>query len=454
MKPQVGGTYQIEIAGLSHEGAGVGRLEGLAVFIPGALPGELVEAKLTRLKSKFASAELLKVLKPSASRVEPACSHYAGCGGCQLQHLEYPEQLKQKTRRVRETLIRIGKLQDFKLHETLGMSEPWYYRNKAQLHAGLVEGKLKLGYYSPGTHELVPLQECSLLPPVFVALISGLEKLFNQWRLVPFNRKTGEGTLKHVILKRSRATGEVMVILVTAGTVLPDGEAMAQEILKGFPQIVSVVQNINPGYKQVLGTDFRLLVGAERIKESLGNLEFLISAASFFQVNPEQTEVLYNKALEYAELSGTETVLDLYCGTGTISLFLARKARMVYGIEEVEPAIEDARQNAEQNGITNVEFQAGTVETVLPRLAAKGIKPEVIVLDPPRQGCDRTVLEAASSLKPRRMVYVSCDPGTLARDLGILSNLDYQTTEVQPVDMFPQTYHVECVVSLKRKHSE
>ena len=445
-----GNRYTIEITGLSHEGAGVGRLEGTAVFVAGALPGERVEVVLQKVKKKYAVGMLSQVLTPSAGRVEPLCPVYEVCGGCQLQHLAYAKQLEAKTRRVGETLKRIGKLDHFILKPILGMKNPWHYRNKAQLHTAYYQGKLRLGYFRPETWELVPIEDCYLLPPEFSLITKKLEDLLNAYSIEPYRRQTGKGYLKHVILKKAMATGEFMLILVTNGKLDNNLSEVVLQLVKEFPKVVSVYHSISTDDRSNLGSDFTLIHGKATIEEKLGNLTFSISAPAFFQVNVEQMQVLYDQAVAYAGLQGKETVLDLYCGTGTISMFLAAEAKKVHGIEEVVMAVEDAKYNAKLNGIINVEFHAGKVEKILPNLAKNGLTADVIVLDPPRQGCERQVLEVAAAIKPKRMVYVSCDPATLARDLGILQELGYKTVEVQPVDMFPQSGHVECVVLMTR----
>lgn len=447
---EIGQVYQLEIAGLSHEGAGVGRLEGLAVFIPGALPGEVVQARITGLKKKYAQAELTAVVTKAAGRVEPPCPHWAACGGCQLQHLAYAGQLAAKGQRVKEALARLGKLHGFIQHPVLGMQEPWQYRNKAQLHAGLLKGKIKLGYYAAGSKKLVPVAHCHLLPADFGPLIAELEDLLHQAGVLPYHHRTKQGALKHVVLKKSISSGEIMVVFVTARPDFAPGQLLAQQLLDLNPRVVSVLHNPNPASRHVLGKKYSLLAGKEQLLERIGSLQFMVSAAAFFQVNLQQTEVLYRKVAEYANLNGSENVLDLFCGTGSIALFLADQARRVLGIEEVEAAVADARKNAALNNIDNTRFYPGAVEAVLPKLAGQGLQADVIVLDPPRQGCPQKVLEVAASLQPVRMVYVSCDPGTLARDLNILDGLGYRTVEVQPVDMFPQTVHTECCVRIER----
>lgn len=451
--PVAGERHIVEIVDFAHDGAGVGRLDGLAVFVPGALPGEEVEIEITAVKRSYAVARLVSVRQAGEARVESRCAAYGHCGGCQLQHLSYARQLEFKRNVVERALARLGKLPGVPVHPVLGMAEPWHYRNKAQLHAGLVEGRLRLGYYQPGSHTLVPLADCPLLPPPFTALVKTLEQVLPEFGVKPYDAKEHKGQLKHLVIKRSHAFGEMMVIFVTVSDRWPGKEQLVQTLQDRCPEVVSWVHNVNPGRKQILGPKFKLIAGQDRIRERLGSLTFLLSPPAFFQVNSQQAAVLYEKAVEYAGLSGRETVFDLYCGTGTLSLFLAQKAAYVYGVEAVPEAIEDAKANASHNGIGNVQFLAGEVERVLPRLAARNIKPDVVVLDPPRQGATPPVLQAIAELSPRSLVYVSCDPATLARDLGQLQEQGYRALEVQPVDMFPQTHHVETVVLLSHQRT-
>ncbi|NLC76638.1 MAG: 23S rRNA (uracil(1939)-C(5))-methyltransferase RlmD [Clostridia bacterium] len=439
--PEEGDILRLAITGLAHDGSGVGRFDGQVVFIPGALPSEQVEIKITEQKKKLARGRLVSVTKASPDRVEPPCPHYHHCGGCQLQHLNYGAQLEFKRNTVLQAFRRLGNLPDVpKVHPVLAMDNPWHYRNKAQFHVAEIEGRLRLGYYKPGTHQLSPVKSCHLLPRPFISLVKILEDIFEGYELQPYNRDQNTGLLKHVVIKRSEATGETMVILVTNSPSLPRGRELAAAIQAKDPFVISVVQNINPKDRTILGKEFRLLAGARRIRERLGSLEFLLSPPAFFQVNTRQAEALYQKSTEYACLSGEEIVWDLYCGTGTLTLFLAQKAAKAYGIETVPEAVENARANARHNKIPNAEFFAGDVEKVLPDLTAQQNNPDVIVLDPPRQGATKKVLETVVGVGPRAIVYVSCDPATLARDLSILSQLGYQVREVQPVDMFPQTY--------------
>ncbi len=333
----------------------------------------------------------------------------------------------------------------------LGMKEPWRYRNKAQLHAAQIKGKLKLGYYQTGSRQLISFDDCLLLSPEVNSLIKKLEEELNRQNVIAYNSKTKTGSLKHVVVKQSQATKEMMIIFITVSAHFPQGKAIAAKVMAENNQVKSVMHNINPNPKEILGRDFKLLAGVERIKEKLGDLEFLISPSAFFQVNTRQATVLAEKMLEYANLDGSETAFDLYCGTGTLSLWLAKKAKEVYGIEANSSAIEDAKANAEFNNIANTEFIAETVEKALPELIVKNIKPDLILLDPPRQGATLPVLKAIANATPKQLIYISCDPGTLSRDLSTLKDLGYQTLEIQPVDMFGWTSHIECVIGMQRK---
>ncbi|MCL5045533.1 MAG: 23S rRNA (uracil(1939)-C(5))-methyltransferase RlmD [Actinobacteria bacterium] len=396
---------------------------------------------------------------------------YEPCGGCQLQHVDYARQLELKAQLVRDALDRIGKLSELKVHPTLGAAHPWYYRNKAQFPVGMAFGghgnaaagtneaqpRVVAGCYARGTHRIIDTDECYIQHPTNNAILTQARRLIEKYGLAVYDETTGRGLVRHVLARVGTKTAEAMAVIVTNGRSIPRGSEFARELMASVPGLVSVVQNVNTRRTNViLGEETRLLAGRETIEDRIGDLRFKISARSFFQVNPEQTETLYGKALEYAGLTGAETVIDAYCGIGTITLSMARRAEVlarrgghpaerVYGIEEVPEAIEDARENAELNGITNVEFLAGRVEEVAPELYARGVRAEVVVVDPPRKGCEPGVLEAFVSMAPSRIVYVSCNPATLARDLAYLDERGYRTEEVQPVDMFPHTAHVECV---------
>lgn len=493
----------IEIIGMNHEGEGVGRVEGYTLFVSGALPGEQVEVKVLKTKKQYGYAKLLNVLQASPERVTPPCDIYEQCGGCQLQHLSYEGQLDWKRQHVIDALERIGKLsvakdldtdldtgkdadkgltleatvsleeslgdgaseeaKGIKVLPTLGMAEPWRYRNKAQVPIGVApersthsslssqENSLIGGFYAKGSHRIIDMDTCLIQHEQNDDVIAHIKDIGRDLGIAPYNEETGQGLLRHVVVRIGRTTGEIMVVLVTNGDRIPKVEEWIQAITTQIPQITSICQNVNMRRTNVIFGDVtKVLWGREVIYDYIGNVKFAISARSFYQVNPEQTEVLYQKTVEYAGLTGNETVIDAYCGIGTISLFLAQHAKKVYGVEIVPEAIEDARVNAELNGMSHVQFEVGASEDVIPRWKEQGVEADVIVVDPPRKGCDAKLLETILEMRPERVVYVSCNPATLARDLRVLEDGGYKVVEAQPVDMFPHTMHVECVVKLVR----
>lgn len=448
-----GSRYTVEIIGLGHSGEGVGRFQDFTIFVPQALPGEVVEVQVSEVKKNYAKAKLTGVKQASAERVEPLCSVYQSCGGCQLQHLSYAGQLNAKRQQVVDAVTRIGKLADVVVHPTMGAANPWYYRNKMQFPVGKAGGKVAVGCYSQGTHAIINTENCYIQHAVNNTIADQVRRIVTEFNILTYDERTGEGVIRHVMGRVGTATGEVMVALVTAVDKLPNQEKVIAALRQAIPGLTSIVQNVNPKRGNIImGETTRTIWGKDTITDKLGDLTFHISARSFFQVNTAQTVLLYGKAVEYAGLTGQETVIDAYCGTGTITLFLAGQAARVYGIEIVKPAIADAWQNAQTNKIENVEFIAGDAVEVMPELYRSGVRPEVIVVDPPRAGCEPKVLETFVKMKPERIVYVSCNPASLARDLAILAEQGYQTVEIQPVDMFPHTHHVECVAKLIRKH--
>lgn len=448
-----GSRYTVEIIGLGHSGEGVGRFQDFTIFVPQALPGEVVEVQVSEVKKNYAKAKLTGVKQASAERVEPLCSVYQNCGGCQLQHLSYAGQLNAKRQQVVDAVTRIGKLADVVVHPTMGAANPWYYRNKMQFPVGKAGGKVAVGCYSQGTHAIINTENCCIQHAVNNTIADQVRRIVTEFNIPTYDERTGEGVIRHVMGRVGTATGEVMVALVTAVDKLPSQEKVIAALRQAIPGLTSIVQNVNPKRGNIImGETTRTIWGKDTITDKLGDLTFHISARSFFQVNTEQTVLLYGKAVEYAGLTGQETVIDAYCGTGTITLFLAGQAAKVYGIEIVKPAIVDAWQNAQTNTIENVEFIAGDALEVMPELYRNGVRPETIVVDPPRAGCEPKVLETFVKMKPERIVYVSCNPASLARDLAILAEQGYQTVEIQPVDMFPHTHHVECVAKLIRKH--
>lgn len=443
--------YEVEIIGVGHEGEGVGKAEDFTVFVNGALPGERVNAKIIKVSKNFAVGKLLNILEPSIERREPICSIYKRCGGCQLMHSSYEAQLKLKTKRVEDTLRRIGRIDGFNIHPTIGMNNPYRYRNKVQLPIRKSNGKVQIGFYSPRSHDIIDMDTCHIQDEAADKAAWLTRKWIEKYNVPVYDETTGLGDIRHIMVRKGFKTGEVMIVIVTNSKKLPRSKEFVDTMINNIVGLKSIIQNINSNKTNViLGNENRTLWGSDTITDYIDKFKFNISPLSFFQVNPVQTEVLYGKALEYAELTGNEIVFDAYCGTGTISLFLAQKAKWVYGVEIIPEAIENAVQNAKENGIKNAEFIVGQSEKEIPELIKKGIKPDVVVVDPPRKGCERELLDAIAIVKPERIVYVSCDPGTLARDLGILDELGFKTMEVQPVDMFPQTAHVETVVLITR----
>lgn len=444
--------YVIEITGMGFEGEGVGKINNFTVFVQGALPRETVKIKIVKVAKSYAHGKLLEVIKPSQHRVEPKCSIYKRCGGCQLQHMSYEAQLEFKTQRVKEVMERIGKLENVTIHKTLGMKLPYRYRNKVQLPVGKSNGNVQIGFYAPRSHDIIDMDTCHIQDETADEIVKLTRNWITKHGIEPYDEAKGTGVVRHIMVRKGFKTGEVMLVLVTTEEKLPHADEFIDVMVQNIKGLKSIVQNINPKKTNViLGQRNINLWGLDTIKDYIGEFKFNISPLSFFQVNPVQTEVLYGKALEYAGLTGEEAVFDAYCGTGTISLFLSQKAKKVYGVEIVPEAIEDAKKNARENGVSNAEFFVGEAEKVIPELISKGIEADIVVVDPPRKGCEKSLLEAISSMQPKRIVYVSCDPATLARDLGILKDLGYNTEEIQPVDMFPQTAHVECVVRIERK---
>ncbi|MED1129141.1 23S rRNA (uracil(1939)-C(5))-methyltransferase RlmD [Bacillus paralicheniformis] len=446
--------YNVVFEDLTHEGAGVAKVDGFPIFVPNALPDEKAQIKVTRVKKGFAFGRLINLEEESRFRTDAPCPIYKQCGGCQLQHINYEGQLLYKQKQVKDVLERIGKLDLSRItvHPTLGMEDPWNYRNKAQVPVGEREGGLIAGFYQQRSHEIIDMNECLIQQSENDRVVQAIKEICGKYGIKAYNEERHKGWLRHIMVRYGAVTGEMMVVFITRTNDFPHKAKIVEEITAAFPHVKSIVQNINPKKTNVIfGDETTVIWGEEYIYDTIGEIKFAISARSFYQVNPEQTKVLYDKALEYAELNGEETVIDAYCGIGTISLFLAKQAKKVYGVEIVPEAIEDAKRNAELNGIENAEFEVGEAEVVIPKWYEEGIKADTLVVDPPRKGCDEALLRTILEMKPKRVVYVSCNPGTLARDLRVLEDGGYETLEVQPVDMFPHTSHVECVAVLFKK---
>ncbi|MGP1585325.1 MAG: 23S rRNA (uracil(1939)-C(5))-methyltransferase RlmD [Schwartzia sp. (in: firmicutes)] len=448
---QVGTLYEMTVERLGHSAEGVGRIDGFTVFVPGALPGERVRLKIVAVKKNYAVGTVEKRLTGSPDRVVPRCPVYEACGGCQLQHLSYAAQLTAKRQQVIDAIERIGGLKSVLVHPVKGMEDPWHYRNKVQFPVGRVGGKIAIGCYASGSHDVIDTENCYIEREGNNDLVNAMREAVQKFGIPVYHEDRHTGVLRHV-MGRVGENGDLMAVLVTAVPELRRSREIVRFLRKKLPRLVSVQQNIQT-YRNnvVLGRETVLLWGKPTIEDSIGQLTFHISPRAFFQVNTEQAAVLYRQALDYAALTGRETVLDVYCGTGTITLFLAQRAHRAIGIEIVAPAIRDAKKNARDNHIKNAEFLVGDATDVMPRLYRDGIRPDVIVVDPPRAGCTPTVLQSIAAMHPHRIVYVSCHPASLGRDLAILTNLGYQTKEAQPVDMFPMTSHVETVVWMSRE---
>lgn len=442
-------TLTVTIEDLTHEGAGVAKVNGYALFIPQALPGETVDIKVVKTKAGYGYGRLLQVQTKSEHRVEPPCPIFYKCGGCQIQHMDYSAQLAYKQKQVKDVMDRVAKLPNVPVRPVIGMDDPWRYRNKSQVPVAFQQGDLVAGFYAKRSHSIVDMDQCIIQHKENDIVVQTVKQLAKELRIPAYEEQSHQGVLRHIVARYGKTTGQVMVVLVTKEKKLPHKEAFISGIRKHVPGVVSIVQNINNKRTNVIfGQQTEVLWGEHYLYDEINGIQFAISARSFYQVNPEQTNRLYSKALEYADLTGNETVIDAYCGIGTISLFLAKKARHVYGVEIVPEAIKDAKRNAKLNQITNATFAVGEAEKVIPRWHDQGIDADVIVVDPPRKGCDEALLRTMIEMKPKRIVYVSCNPGTLARDLRILEDGGFKTEEVTPVDMFPQTTHVEAVASL------
>lgn len=442
----------VKIEDMGHDGEGIGKAEGYTLFIKDTVIGDVVEAKIMKMKKNYGYARLVRVLEASKDRTEPKCSVARACGGCQLQFLTYEKQLEFKKNKVVGNLERIGGFSDISVEKVMGMENPWRYRNKAQFPVGKdKEGNLITGFYAGRTHSIIPNTNCYLGVEVNEEILNAVLDYMRENHVEPYDEVTGKGLVRHILIRYGFKTKEIMVCIIINGRKIPNAAGLVEK-LKDISGMTSITLNVNTKRNNViLGNEILSLWGKDYITDYIGEVKYQISPLSFYQVNPVQTEKLYGTALEYAGLTGKEIVWDLYCGIGTISLFLAQKAQKVYGVEIVPAAIEDARKNAELNGIENAEFFVGKAEEVLPaKYKEDGVYADVIVVDPPRKGCDGALIETMLSMKPERIVYVSCDSATLARDLKVLCEKEYQVEKVAVCDMFPGSVHVETVVLLSK----
>ena len=445
--------YVVDIVDIGQGGVGIGKYEGFTVFVEGGLIQDKVKVRINKSKKNYAVGDIVEIIEKSPFRVDRICSDdLKDCGGCQIQELDYNKQLELKTNEVKQVISRIGKLENVEIHETIGMQSPCRYRNKAQFPIQNINGSTAIGFYKKKSHDVIPTDMCVIQHDINDKIIKIIKTYIQAYNVSIYNETTHTGVLRHLVTKVGFTTNEVMVVLVANGTNLPHLNELASVLKENILGFKTLVLNVNKAKTNViLGKENKVIYGNGKINDYIGDLVFEISPLSFFQVNPVQTEVLYNKALEYAELKENDTVFDIYCGIGSISLFLAQKATKVYGIEIVEDAIKDAKFNAKLNNLNNVEFYVGKAEEVVPKMYSEGKTANVVVVDPPRKGCDEKVLDTIVSMKPDRVVYVSCNPSTLARDLAYLDERGYKCVEIQPVDMFPHTMHVECCAKIVKK---
>lgn len=448
----VGDKVVIELEDLAYGGDAVGRRDGFAIFVPHGIPGEVVEIEITQVKQSYARGEVIDVVKSVPERISGDCNVEGVCGGCQLQHIDYQAQLKYKRKMVKDNIERIGGLAEVDIKPVLGMEHPYFYRNKAQFPVGIKDEEVVTGFYAPGSHDIIDTEECLIQHQLINRVIRKAVELVEKYEIPIYDEDSHSGLLRHLVVRVGVCTNQAMLVFVINGQRIPGQQKIAEELMAEIPELVSIQNNINCQKTNVIFGDKTYSVeGETKIVDYIGSIKYQISAQSFFQVNTLQAKKLYDQILEYAALNGEETVVDAYCGIGSISLYLAQAAKQVYGIDVVSQAIDDAKENAKLNNIDNCYFEVGEVREILPNLKSSGLEPEVIVVDPPRKGCHDQVLETFLELKPAKIIYVSCKPSSLARDLEQLTTANYEVEEIQPVDMFPQTYHIESVAKVVRK---
>ncbi|WP_411842341.1 23S rRNA (uracil(1939)-C(5))-methyltransferase RlmD [Salinicoccus sp. HZC-1] len=440
--------YTKTVTDYTHEGMGVIKIDHYPIFVPDALVGEEVEVKVIKANRKFGFGKLVNVITPSENRVEPPCPYYYQCGGCQIQTMNYTEQQAFKKATMDKSINRMAKL-DKPVNDTVGMEVPMYYRNKSQIPVKFNDGKVEMGFYKPRSHDIVDIHHCLIQKEIHNDLMVFIKELLNDEEVSVYDEAKHEGLLRHVIIRSNNDDSEVQITFVTNGRKNVFG-GINKAITEQFPMVTSIVQNVNTEKTNVIfGNRTNILHGGEYITDTLLGKKFRIKARSFYQVNHEQTEKLYKEALEAADLKGNETIIDTYCGIGTIGLCASDQAEKIIGIEVVDSAVEDAKENAELNGVENAEYHLGKSEEVMKKLVRQGVKPDVVFVDPPRKGCHPEFLEALVEVKPQKIIYVSCNPSTLQRDLKYLNEQGYGISPVTPVDMFPQTNHVESVTALE-----
>lgn len=445
--------YKIEITGVSSDGNGIGTVDGFTVFVPMTVTGDIVDVVVVKVLSRYAIGRALNLISPSPMRTEPVCPVYKRCGGCHLQHIDYKAQLEIKKDFIVSAMERIGGFKGIDVQDVIGMENPERYRNKCVFPIGLDKNdEVQSGFYAKRSHEIIPVDDCIVGSEINKKIVDAIKAYLNEVKVSVYDEENHKGLIRRVFIRDGKVSGEIMVVLSINGKSLPQKEKLIERLTAISENIASIYININESRgNSVLGLENKLIYGKSVITDTLCGIDFEISPHSFYQVNPVMTEKLYGKALEFAEITENDNVLDVYCGIGTISLAAAKKAKVVTGVEIVEQAIVDAKKNAKNNGIENARFFADSAENAVPKLISEGLSPDIVILDPPRKGSDEATLKAIASAKPKRIVYVSCNVATLARDAKFLAELGYKPTKCIGVDMFPHTAHVEVVCLMERE---
>lgn len=442
-----------DISGYSSSGDGIARVDGMVIFVKGALRGENCDIRILKVNKNAVFAKAEEIINPSPARREPECTQFSKCGGCDLMHMSYDEELFLKHQRVEDAIRRIGGI-DTPIDDIIGADSTTGYRNKVIYAVGGTAAEPEIGFYRSRSHDIVSASGCLIQPQVAENAATAVKSWMQEHSVDPYDEKSGKGLIRHIFIRHGFGTGETAVCIVVNGKSIPQSERLISGILSACPTVRSIVLNTNKSrVNTVLGVKFTTLWGSDYIEDTLCGLKFRLSPPSFYQINRNQAERLYNIVLQLSELKGHETVLDLYCGTGTITLHLARHAKKVIGAEIVSQATQDAVKNAEINAITNSSFITADASQAAAELAAQGLHPDLIVVDPPRKGLASDVIETICSMSPEKVIYVSCDPATLSRDLKIFNDLSYKTKRIVPVDMFPRCAHVETIVLLQRQHT-
>lgn len=440
-------NFEVDILDNGMDGEGIAKIDGYTTFIKGAIKGEKAKIKMVKVNKDYGFGKLLELIKRSENREEPICPSFNRCGGCSLQHMNYETQLDLKQTLVKNTLKKALR-KDINVENIIGMGNPYHYRNKAQYPVS----NGKIGFYADRSHDLIENEICYIQDEITDKLAKRAFELLKEHKNTCYDEKTQKGILRHIMVRIGKNTDELMLVLITTNKEITGMDKIVSQLIKEFPNLVSIIQNINDEDTNVImGKECKTIYGEDYIVDKLGEYNFKISPLSFYQVNPVQTEILYNVAKDFAELNENDIVYDLYCGIGTISIFIADHVKKVYGVEIVEEAIEDAKMNARINEINNVHFYAGAAEKLIPEMYKKGMTADVVFVDPPRKGCDENLLNTIVEMEPKKVVYISCNPATLGRDLKYLTENGFEIKKVQPVDMFPMTGHVETVALICRK---